>query len=254
MNKVKSVCILGLLALPVFSAEVSVCIENQAYPPLINGTDTLPANNPGYSIKVAEVAAQRAGLQLTFIRRPWARCLQLVSQGKANALLPSIKTQERAELYRFPQHNELYLSKADYHIFYSVNDSNARFYESLAASQNKPNIVPPELKYGIAAPYGYIAYGMLKKLNLLSNHDYPLNQGLKMVANNKLDGYVVIKSIGEEKAQTLHLSQRIKPTLTPFLQEHLYVAFNKKYYKNNKNKIDEFWRQLPKSRYEILGY
>lgn len=254
MNIVNCIFIFGLIAVPALSAEVSICIENEAYPPLINGTDTLSTDNPGYSIQVAQIAAQRANLSFKFIRRPWARCLQLVSQGKVNGLLPSIKTYERNALYSFPENNRLFLNKADYHIFYSEQDRLGNFYETLAKSNNKSNVTPPELKYGIAAPYGYVAYKQLEQLNLLSSHDYSLNKGLEMVANGKLDGYVVIKRIGEEKAIKLNITKQLKITQAPFLQEHLYIAFNNRFYNNNQQKINAFWQQLPKSRREILGY
>lgn len=254
MNIFKSILILGLASTPAISAEVSICIENEAYPPLINGTNSLPSDNPGHSIRVAKIAAQRAGITLKFVRRPWARCLQMVNQGKTNGLLPSIKTNERNQMYAFPSNNELFLNKAQYHIFYSAKDKRKHFYEALANSKDKPITVTPELKYGIAAPYGYIAYAQLKRLNLLSNHDYTLEQGLQMVAKGKLDGYVVIKSIGEQRAKELGVYDKIKVTDSVFLQERLYVVFNNRFYTNNQNKIDEFWRQLPDIRLEILDH
>lgn len=254
MNTLRNILILGLVCAPAISAEVSICIENEAYPPLINGTNSLPSDNPGHSIRIAKIAAQRADLTLKFVRRPWARCLQMVSQGKTNGLLPSIKTSERNDMYAFPSNNKLFLNRAEYHIFYSANDKRKRFYETLANSKDKSATPIPKLKYGIAAPYGYIAYAQLQRLNLLSSHDYTLEQGLQMVAKDKLDGYVVIKSIGEQRAKELGLHNQIKVTDSVFLQERLYVVFNKRFYANNQNKIDEFWRQLPDIRLEILGH
>lgn len=254
MNIVKSLLILGLTSAPALSAEVSICIENEAYPPLINGTHSLPVNNPGHSIKVAQIAAQRAGISLRFVRRPWARCLQMVSHGKINGLLPSIKTEQRNDMYAFPSDNKLFLNRALYHIFYSVNDQRADFYEELAKSKDKPSRLIPTLKYGIAAPYGYIAYARLKQLNLLSSHDYTLEQGLKMVAKGKLDGYVVIKSIGEQRAQELGVYSQIKATKSAFLQEQLYIVFNKRFYANNQRRINDFWKNLPIVRLQILGH
>lgn len=236
------------------SAEAIICIENEAYPPLINGTNTIPADEPGYSIRIAQEAAQDAELSIEFIRRPWARCLQLVTSGKADGLLPSIKTDERKQLYRFPNDNKLFLTNADYHLFYSRKDKNADFYETLVNTKDKSTLSQAELKYGIAAPYGYIAHGMLKELKLLSSHDYALEKGLKMVASGKLDGYVVIKAIGEQKVFDKGLNEQLTTTQQPFLHERLYVAFNNSFYKNNQSKVDKFWQSLPNRRLEILGY
>ncbi len=255
MNLSKYLFIFGLFYSPVLSAEAIICIENEAYPPSINGTHTLPTNNPGYSIEIAQTAAKRANLSIEFIRRPWARCLQLVSSGRIDGLLPSIKTYDRQQQYSFPQEDELFLSKADYHIFYHAEDHNAHFYEKLVTTENKSALVQEaKLKYGIAAPYGYIAYKMLQQFNLLASHDYALDKGLKMVANKKLDGYVVIKTIGEHKAEILNIRAKLKITKQPFLQERLYIVFNHDFYKSNKSKIDAFWQELPTSRLEILGY
>lgn len=254
MNIFKSILILGLASTPALSAEMSICIENKAYPPLINGTHSVPTENPGYSIRIAQLAAQRVGVSFKFIRRPWARCLQMVKQGKSNGLLSSIKTSERNEIYAFPNDDKLFLNNAQYHIFYSAQDKRTDFYQTLVSNKDTTTAQVPELKYGIAAPYGYIAYAKLKKLSLLSNHDYTLDQGLQMVAKGKLDGYVVIKSIGEQRAKELGLDNKIKVTDSAFLQEHLYIVFNKSFYANNQNKIDELWQQQPAIRLEILGY
>lgn len=254
MQRVTCAFIFGLFTTTALSAEVTVCIENQAYPPVINGTNTVPKDNPGDVVLVAQTAAKHLNIDLGFIRRPWARCLQMASQGKVDGILPSIKTTERSALYRFPDNDEHFLSKAGYPIFYRISDEKAEFYEALARAKNKSSVTHPELKYGIAAPFGYIAYDLLKELKLLSNHDYSVHKGLEMVANNKLDGYVVINSIGQNKAKELAIDERLTATQFPLLQENLYVVFNKAFYANNKEKIDAFWRQLAISRQTILGY
>ena len=232
--------------------EVSICMENLAFEPLITGNDEVNFNNPGLAIEIALQAAKKTNIKLNFTRRPWARCLNLVAKGKINALLPSVLTETRALTYQFPANQNDYLVLSPYHIFYSKDSQHSAFYEALTKASNKGQLTVPELNYGITASYGYVANDLLADLGLLSNHYYNADIGLTMVAKNKLDGYVLMKTIGQQKLDQLALKEQLKITEQPLLSEKLYIVFNKEFYENNSQLIKSFWQQLRIARIDKL--
>lgn len=253
MKLASLVFILTLLPSLANAADVKVCLENIAYPPLIHGTDEVPEITPGTALEIAQLAAKRSGINLHFIRRPWARCLKMVKEGQIEALLPSIKTSERSKAFQFPNSNEEYIVTAPYHIFYPAISSHYDYLETLAASNNKGTLSPVELKYGLSAQYGYVARAELAKLGLLAKQDYDLDLALNMIAKNKLDGFVVMKSVGMHKAELLNLKRHIAVTAEPFMKEKLFLVFNRQYYKNNSEQINQFWQNINIARNEILN-
>lgn len=232
--------------------EVSLCATNSDHTPFINGTDHISKDNPGKAINIAQHAAKASGITLNIIRRPWARCLDLVKRGKVNALMPSAITPQRQRLYQFPSNKQQFLIKASFHIFYANHSAHGAYFEQLAQSQDKSQVATPSLKYGLSAPYRYVVHTRLAELNLLSNHTYDAAQGLSMVAADKLDGYIFGKHTGINKLQELALDKELSVTKEAFLQERLYVPFNKAFYAINKEKIELFWQHLIFYRKQIL--
>lgn len=234
------------------TTKVSICMENVAFEPLITDSETVDFTNPGMAIDIALQAAKKVEIELTFIRRPWARCLSLVAKGKINGLLPSARTDTRMLTYQFPANKNNYLVLSPYHIFYATNSKHSEFYKALTTAHNKTKLTAPELNYGVTASYGYIANNLLADLGLLSNHYYTPDIGLKMVANNKLDGYVMMRSIGQGKLAQFALLDQVKATEQPLLSEKLYIVFNKEFYIGKSQLIDSFWQQLRLARVEKL--
>lgn len=233
---------------------ISICLENAEFSPLINGQQAINKEQPGPLIELIQQTAVQADINIEFSRIPWGRCLSYVDKGKINALLPSAKTNVRATKYQFPSNKEQFLVLAPYHIFYNSSDLNRAFYEDLTTTKDKSTLPVPYLKYGLTASFGYVVNDLLADLNLLAIHNYEAKVGLKMVANKKLDGYVVMKKLGEHKLTSLGLVERVKVTREPLMEERLYIAFNKDFYKDNKALVDKFWRQLQLVRTEKLGY
>lgn len=221
---------------------------------MINGTDQILDSSPGKLIEVVKQAATNTGLKLNFIRVPWARCLNLVTKGKTDGLLPLVKTAERAKAYQYPTSEELYVGRTAYHVFYPVKSQHKGFFEQLALAKDKSQLSVPELNYGLGAPFAYKITGDLSSLGLLSNHYYKPDTGLVMVANNKLDGYIMMKNIGEQKVQDLAIAKQIQVSHNAFAKEKIYVAFNKEFYQQNRQVIDVFWQALEPARKQILNY
>lgn len=252
----------SLLALCVFvtgtavcqpKTEIRVCLENQAFPPIIKGKEHIIDDDPGVAIELTRAAANTANIKVSFVRLPWARCLKMVKKGQLDALLPSIKTPERAEIYQYPSQAQAYFMRAPYHIFYPKHSPYREYFETLSKTEDKASVTPPEMKYGISAPFQYVVNERLHDLGLLAKHIYELDQGLKMVAINKLDGYVFLKQIGLHKLEQAGTLAQVSITQSPFVHEKLYIPFNKAFYLENESKINAFWQALGRARVKRFG-
>lgn len=261
-NRIRHYFIYSLLTVCAFansaamgqpSTEVSICLENQAFPPIIAGKERILDRDPGIAIELTQAAATAANIKVTFIRLPWARCLDMVKKGHYDALLPSIKTQDRALVYQYPTHGQAYFMQAPYHIFYPKHSPYGDYFEALSTVEDKASLIQPEMQYGISAPFQYVVNERLKRLGLLAKHIYEVDQGLKMVAINKLDGYVFLKQIGLHKLEQAGTESQVSVSQHPFMLEKLYIPFNKAFYQAHKSTIDGFWYALGQARVERFG-
>lgn len=243
-----------LLSISAFCTEqITVCAEDKAYPPFINYSEAKINANPGYTLDIISASAEQSGIKITFIRRPWKRCKQMVQQGRVQALMPMIKTFDREAQYQFPA-NELHLMEIHYYVFFHPLHSQAEQLAKLS-STNFPSIsLKKSLNAGIAAPMGYVTHKWLAATKLLPKANYSLNQGIKLVSANKLDAYIFSKQVTLNQYQHLVDEGKLTYGHQAFMVEKLYIPVNKSFYRNNKALVRYFWRQIAENRKLILGY
>jgi polar amino acid transport system substrate-binding protein len=227
--------------------QITVCAEDKAYPPFINYSHASIDVNPGFTIDTILSAAKESGIQVKFIRRPWKRCKQMVQQGQVQALMPMIKTPDRESLYQFPE-NAQHLLEIHYYVFFHPAHHLAEQLSQLSVNSVPGVKLKKQLTTGIAAPLGYVTYNWLKTTKLLPKATYSLEQGIKLVSTNKLDGYIFSKRVTLHKFANLIKDNSLTFGKQAFLVEKLYLPVNKHYYKKNKKLMDYFWRRLELNR------
>lgn len=231
---------------------VTFCYEEKSYPPYINVEADALLGNSGILVDMVKQATAELSIPVRFIRRPWLRCQKLVVEGRAQGLFAMIKTPERQTQYAFPPNNDSAIF-VDYPIFYPNNKT---YQEKLAAFERAPaqfNAKTFDVVYGIAAPLGYVAYHKLAKLGLKSFEDYNVVQGLKLAANQRLDGYVVERRIGRQQLTILGLEEKVLITRASLVNDYWHVAFNLSFYQQHASLIDDFWLALARAKTDQLS-
>ncbi len=182
--------------------------------------------------------------QATFLELPWQRCLNEVRAGRINGLLSIGWTEERAEWYAFPpragqQNDKLALFDVPYFI-YVLQESAVRWDGQQFHG----------LQYGLITFKGYLAEQRLRELKALSPLDLDITQGIDLLLNHRVDGYVVPP--GDTAQQFARHAQfgKVRQLEHPLLQMPLYLVFAKDYCQASAVLCQQIWQHLATKRQE----
>ena len=216
---------------------LKICYEDNNYPPYIYRDESV---GKGILVDIIIAAAQETRVSLALYSKPWMRCQQDVISGEAHALFAMIETDQRKKIFAFPPENKLshwYLWLAQYPVFRAKG-------KPFIAAQYQPQT-------GIGAPFGYVVLDMLKDKNWLSPYQYEPKDGLKMVAMNKLDGYVVERQIGIHLLEVINHTKDVEVSQHLMLQSNWYLPFNKSFYESYPTLVEAMWRNIAVQRKKI---
>ena len=243
--------ILGLSLLISFdlcALTVTFCFEDRNFPPYIFSVPN--SEQPkGLMLDLIMMSAKSADIKVKFISKPWLRCQKLVKENKANALFAMIQTSERSQVFAFPKSShskQAYLFKGKYAIFIQKNgpyDLDKTQTPIIGKQGLNLDVYHPIAQFGLSAPLGYVVRKILEKHNVLSSLNLTPLQGLKFVANGKLDGFVIDRLIGMYLIKTLGLDHKLLATEQNLLETKWHAAFNKEFYQMHQNKINAFSNQ-----------
>ena len=240
------ICAAVLLALcPWLSqagAVFTICYEGAGMAPFISaGSD---GSQPvGFLVEMLNTAAAPLDITLRYQQSPWLRCQKMVQQNELNATLAMIWSPERTLLYRFPDQpavsdqSDRYLWRAEYPVFHPTN-------KPFVLAQYTPH-------FGISAPLGYLIEGWLQQKGWLSPYKFTPDEGLKMVADGKLDGYSVERFIGSYHLQQLELADKVVPSQDNLIVKNWHIVFNPDFYARNKPLVEQFWFNLVAARQQL---
>ncbi|CCQ11703.1 ABC-type amino acid transport/signal transduction systems, periplasmic component/domain [Pseudoalteromonas luteoviolacea B = ATCC 29581] len=226
---------------------ITFCTEARPYPPFVYLNEHGEAT--GLLVDIVKQSAEKSGFKAIFISHPWLRCQKLVEENHAQALFGMIRTPERAALFQFPAQRAQYIAAAEYPIFYT-HQSVLYEHQSQLFTQSEFNTDQYRKirKFGLQAPLGYVVQTFLVNSELTAEDSYTVDEGLEMAANNRLDGYVVERTIGLSRTKSLGLENVLLVSNTPVTKDYWYVPFNKQFYVQNQTLIDTFWQNVENVR------
>ena len=220
---------------------IKICYEASHNPPYINSN--IDSKTPsGILIDLIQQSAKALDWEITLYTNSWIRCQNDVKEGRAQAIFPMVSTPQRRQEYVFPpvkQAKNWYMWRGQYPVFTSA--------EKVFDKDNY------QVKYGIGAPLGYVVWHKLKEKNWLSTHQYQPEEGFKMLALNKLDGYIVDRLVGLNIIKKYNLADTVHINQGPFLDALWYVTFNQEFYQYNQPQIHQFWQAMANMREDITS-
>ncbi|MEW5682265.1 MAG: transporter substrate-binding domain-containing protein [Pseudomonadota bacterium] len=239
-------CSALLLALcPWFSQATTVftiCYEGSGMAPFISaGRD---GSQPvGFLVDMLHKAAATLPIRLQYQQAPWLRCQKMVQDNQLSATLAMIWSPERAQKYRFPdeqsgtEQSQRYLWRAEYPVFHPTD-------KAFVITQYQP-------QFGISAPLGYIVEDWLQQKGWLSPYKFTPQEGFKMVADGKLDGYSVERFIGSYHLQQLKLSDKVVVSDDNLIVKNWHIVFSPDFYAQNTPLVEQFWFNLIAARKQL---
>lgn len=237
----------SLVVSGAFASEEAVfCTEARPYPPFIYLDES--GEPKGTLVEIVKTSAKHAGIKPLFISESWLRCQKLVLANEAQALFGMIRTPERELKFQFPPEPQ-YIVAAQYPIFSPKDGLIHRNYKYIFTDNAFAPLMYRKIKqFGLQAPMGYVAQSYLEQHELTPGQKYTVDEGLKLAAINRLDGYIVERKIGLARLRTLGLESRMFVSEHAVLTDYWYVPFNKEYFQHNKPIVTKFWSQIAKTR------
>ncbi len=223
-----------------------LCYEDQHYWPYLAGTTDIPSIQPGFVLELIQQAAQATNIQLVLHRRPWKRCIQELTHNEVEGIFVSIYTPEREAWGRFPMREtdqglqpnpQERIWTGTYAIFVHPDSQLQWNGETFSGT-----------RFGLSAPLGYVAHKKLADLGVLADSTYDVARGLKAVAYDRLDGYVVESRIGEQTLAQLNLTHKVKTLPVAFMETDWYLPLSHAFVQRQPETARRFWQILGKVR------
>lgn len=223
-----------------------ICYETQDSLPFYSAvTDQSPAG-PGLLLELIQAAAKQANLSLEFQRQPWKRCILQLQQGQSDGIFAAIWQPERDSWGQFPgrdtqsdapvqRHYRLW--QVDYPIIAHRDGTLGWDGAQFSGTRN-----------GLSAPLGYVANQQLDALGVLAKPTYSAEIALKLVAHERLDGYVLERQIARHYIRTLGLQTQLVLLPKPLLNADWYLPLSHQFYRQHPEVAQRFWQALAEQR------
>lgn len=232
-----------LLSWAVTAAPLHVCYENNEHSPALPKHWVDGVATYGIHSQLAAKAFSLAQVDIELIRLPWKRCLHETSIGQMDAAIGVGWTFDRQQQLAFPLNEQqkpdanFCLVQVNYHLYTHQQSELGWDGEKLH-----------QLKFGVAAPKGFVVEQKLQQLNALSTLPSDVNSGLELVLKQRLDGYVLAEFVAEAQLQQHPERQQIKKLQPPFYQQPLFLVFSPTLAKQQPQLVQKVWQQIPQAR------
>ncbi|MCJ8270400.1 MAG: hypothetical protein MJK04_13480, partial [Psychrosphaera sp.] len=104
------------------------------------------------------------------------------------------------------------------------------------------------LSSGIGAPFGYVFYYKLKDAGVLSSMKLDSANGFKMLALNRIDGYVVEQKVGLKIIKRKGWQDKIKMLPTPYHVSHFHLLMSNPFYLAHSGGAESIWQEINQLR------
>jgi polar amino acid transport system substrate-binding protein len=226
----------------------TLCYEDQDYAPYLIGASVTPAvPKPGLLVELSQKAFASVGFEVDFVRRPWKRCMRMVEENQAVGMFGVIYSKEREKIGTYPMigkepDRSRRLLSVDYPIFH---------HKDKPIEWDGTSFLNTQIK--VATPLGYQIADTLKSTHHIEpNTTYLPEAGLLLIAQNKLDGYIVEKNVGMAILRKHKLENIVIPSDPVFKQHELYLFLSHGFYDTHKEKAENIWSSLAVLRKKAL--
>lgn len=223
-----------------------ICYEIQDSLPFWSTMTDQGEAKPGLLLELIDSAAQQAGLRLELQRQPWKRCILQLQHGQSDGIFAAVWQPERDTWGQFPgrdtqrdapvqRHYRLW--QADYPIIARNGGTLGWDGKHFSGTRN-----------GLSAPLGYVANQRLEALGVLAKPTYSAEIALKLIALQRLDGYVLERQIARNHIRTLGLQTQLVLLPTPLFAADWYLPLSHQFYRQHPELAQRFWQALAEQR------
>lgn len=232
--------VLGSLGQAFAQSSVQLCYEDQDYPPYLSADSGQPTGkDPGVLVELVQKAFEKAGLSVSFVRRPWKRCMRMVQDNEVAGMFGVVYVKIRENVGKYPMRDgevdaEKRLLDVEYPIFRNV---------SVDPGWDGTAFANREVRLG--TPLGYAMADSLKEEHqIVANTSFLPDVGLNLVAQKRLDGYIVEKNVGMSLLRKLDISDKVIIHQPPYKKHNLYLLLSHGFYNTDPKTAEGVWAQV----------
>lgn len=183
------------------------------------------------------------GIEFQLHSMPWVRCLHAVTKGDVDGAIGVGWNAERSHNMHFPlQPNgepdpALALFAVDYYV-----------YGHAQGDLQWDGQTFHQVKFGIAAPKGFIVTQMLQQLAVYNPLEADIDAAIMLTVNRRIDGFVQARIVAEAQlaqSKDASLIKRLEPV---FFRQPLYLTFSKQAMQKNPTLLAKIWNTIPEFR------
>ncbi|WP_370867329.1 substrate-binding periplasmic protein [Atopomonas sediminilitoris] len=222
------------------ASALTLCIEDADYLPFIS-----PAGAPeesGVLVEMTARATRQAGHSIDLVRHPWKRCISMLEKGQVDMILAAIWLPERDTWGAFPKPSGKPTAPADQQFRLWTAEYPVFTYKRSALSFDGQRF--GQIKTGLGGPPGYVVTKRLEEMQVLYPHTLLPLAGLRLVAIERLDGYVAERNIGLHQVYRQGLQEQIKTLEPVFQRDHWYVVFSHALYNSQPEIPQSIWQNI----------
>ncbi|WDE10562.1 hypothetical protein [Thalassomonas haliotis] len=225
-----------------YAKELRLCYETDSAQPYgISSAEDMLITGNIFIDRIGQ-AVENAGFKAFFYRRSWGRCIQDLISGANDVIFPTVWMKGREQWGRFPRDkdgrldNSRSIRKAIYRVYTPANSQVTWDGKEFSA-----------LSSGIGAPYGYVVYHMLKNAGYLSPIDLSVEEGFKMLALNRLNGYVVEEQVADALIEKEQYQGKITSLPLAFHISYFHLLLSHQFYRRDPGGAEKLWDELKRT-------
>lgn len=222
---------------------VTICYENRDYPPYSMGASDVAGAEQGILPELINAAITDLGMQVNYKPRPWKRCIAEIKAGRVDGIFAAIWLPERDSWGYFPK-----LSVAQEDKSFRLATASYRIFTHRHGKLAWDGSTFSGMVRGVGAPLGYVAFKKLNTLKVLSAKTYDPVEGLKAVADGKLDAYVLEGIIGTTMLEREGLTNVLTTLPKPFFSRQLFLPFSHQFSKRHRGLAEKIWQRIKQNR------
>ncbi|ASM52081.1 polar amino acid transport system substrate-binding protein [Pseudoalteromonas espejiana DSM 9414] len=226
------------------ATELVFCYEDKDVAPMFLGVgQEVPIDKPGASIEILkQLDADLPNVSISFVRKPWRRCLSDLEFNRVNAVIASYR-EGREQFAVFPtSENGALLNEFAVSRFSSCLIGRYRFHKNWKAREVFQNKA-----FTIAIPNGYGLNNALKDEPLFIHNTFSKKKAFELLNKGVVQASVDLCQVDDLKISSYpYKDDSVKPIYPPYETTYGYLIFSKQFYKDNQAVSQNIWRWLSK--------
>jgi len=225
-----------------------VCEDRENYPFVLGEGPGLQKENPGLSVELLRLAADRLKVSVNFVRLPWNRCKNELRYGKADGLFSTGYTPEDRSIGVFPMRAGLpddnrRMAMVPFSI-YALKDSGLTWDGGYF---NRKSL-------RVSVPMGYCVVSELRRMGLSVEESPGVSNCFKKLVYRRVEAVVAPQTTGDHLIESGRADfSEVVRLEKPLSVQPFYLIFSHQFYSRNRDLAELIWDTVAELRDSVTS-